>query len=405
MAAMLTSNTIGDYEDKDLESQIAMAQALRKQSMETPGQMIGGFYVGKNPWLNLGEAIVGGMNEQVARGRQGTLSKSRQQAEQDWLARQPSAMMQQTKELAGPTEGGEPLMGTAEVPKPYQQLQQETQQWGTQAPVTSALGQQVRGHALTQALSLPKEQMIAEQKAEEAKQVRLEKAANEAKARQEKIEADLRRDRERAADKENLIRVAASLKSAAGGAAGNEFGGAAPVVGADPADNSPIYRHTKSGKLFKYGADGMPEVYAGTVGAKPKPESAAAEKARHEANIGVASIDDAINEIAKHPKALGIKNLLPGAERIRQETDPGGVAARAAVANIGSLKLHDRSGAAVTISEFPRLRPFIPVATDSDKAATVKLQKMKQEYERMRAEWATEKKAPGNTDVGGWKDL
>ncbi len=69
--------------------------------------------------------------------------------------------------------------------------------------------------------------------------------------------------------------------------------------------------------------------------------------------------------------------MIPGAESVRQFTDKQGIGVRAKVANIGSLKLHDRSGANVTASEQPRLRPFIPTPSDSAEAAVAKLTEMK----------------------------
>jgi hypothetical protein len=59
--------------------------------------------------------------------------------------------------------------------------------------------------------------------------------------------------------------------------------------------------------------------------------------------------------------------------------DPKGVDARAEVADIGSLKIHDRSGAAVTISESPRLMPFIPQATDDAVTVQKKLARLRTE--------------------------
>lgn len=66
--------------------------------------------------------------------------------------------------------------------------------------------------------------------------------------------------------------------------------------------------------------------------------------------------------------ATGAKAYLP--QGILNRVDPKGVDARAEISDVGSLKIHDRSGAAVTISESPRLMPFVPLATDD--AATVK---------------------------------
>jgi len=73
------------------------------------------------------------------------------------------------------------------------------------------------------------------------------------------------------------------------------------------------------------------------------------------------------------------KGLTP--QVILNNWDPGGVSTRAFVADIGSLKVHDRSGAAVTASETPRLKPFIPSIYDSPENAATKLINFKAEYE------------------------
>lgn len=91
----------------------------------------------------------------------------------------------------------------------------------------------------------------------------------------------------------------------------------------------------------------------------------------------ISNIESAIKAIEAYPDALGWSNMVPGAQAVRQMTDPKGIEARAQVANIGSLVLHDRSGAAVAASEFPRLAPFIPSASDKPDAAIKKLKEMK----------------------------
>jgi len=68
--------------------------------------------------------------------------------------------------------------------------------------------------------------------------------------------------------------------------------------------------------------------------------------------------------IQHDPSATGLKGYLPNS--ILNRVDPSGVDVRAIIADLGSMKIHDRSGAAVTASEFPRLRPFIPSETDDD---------------------------------------
>jgi hypothetical protein len=97
-----------------------------------------------------------------------------------------------------------------------------------------------------------------------------------------------------------------------------------------------------------------------------------------EGKQGLRNIDEAIAALEKNPGAVGITNAIPGAQTLRGQIDSAeNIATRAKIANIGSLKLHDRSGAAVSASEFPRLAPFIPSASDSPRAAATKLREMK----------------------------
>jgi len=72
--------------------------------------------------------------------------------------------------------------------------------------------------------------------------------------------------------------------------------------------------------------------------------------------------------------ATGWKGYL--GQSILNRIDPQGVNTRAEIADIGSMKIHDRSGAAVTISEAPRLMPFIPQATDDAPTAAKKLKRL-----------------------------
>lgn len=100
-----------------------------------------------------------------------------------------------------------------------------------------------------------------------------------------------------------------------------------------------------------------------------------------ENQVSLSKIDEAIAGVQRYPNALGLKNLMGDA--MRQRTDPEGVAIRAMIADIGSMKIHDRSGAAVSASEFPRLKPFVPSANDEPAAAVEKLRLFKREYELM----------------------
>ena len=90
---------------------------------------------------------------------------------------------------------------------------------------------------------------------------------------------------------------------------------------------------------------------------------------------GVQQLSDTIKLLEQNPEATGFKGFLPGA--ILNRADPEGVDARAGVADIGSLVMHERSGAAVTAAESPRLVPFIPLITDDNATALKKLKRMK----------------------------
>jgi hypothetical protein len=122
-----------------------------------------------------------------------------------------------------------------------------------------------------------------------------------------------------------------------------------------------------------------------------RPPDAQTVKGRHEAITGVNAIDDALAAIDKAPDALGLAQGTAGATELgatllNKMSTQEEIEARAAVANIGSQIVHDRSGAAVTLSETPRLKPFIPSASDNATVAKAKLKKLR---ERMAAEGYT----------------
>lgn len=117
--------------------------------------------------------------------------------------------------------------------------------------------------------------------------------------------------------------------------------------------------------------------------------SAALKKAVTSNQTQVRVIDDALKELERYPQAVGgaralgdVVPFLGGvSDYVNQRADPRGVAARAQIANIGSLVIHDRSGAAVTISEFPRLAPFVPRVGDTPQVIRTKLAKLRQNLE------------------------
>jgi hypothetical protein len=106
-----------------------------------------------------------------------------------------------------------------------------------------------------------------------------------------------------------------------------------------------------------------------------KPVPVHAQKAITGATSTLAQLDKAIAELKANPDAVGWKGYAP--DFALNRADPAGTEARASLADIGSLKLHDRSGAAVTASETPRLKPFIPSISDDYQTALTKLQRMR----------------------------
>lgn len=87
-------------------------------------------------------------------------------------------------------------------------------------------------------------------------------------------------------------------------------------------------------------------------------------------------IDEALAELDRNAGSVGMQNYA--GQTIMQRIDPQGIRLRSAIADIGSMVIHDRSGAAVTVSEFPRLIPFIPQVTDSPAKIRSNLQRMRE---------------------------
>ena len=96
----------------------------------------------------------------------------------------------------------------------------------------------------------------------------------------------------------------------------------------------------------------------------------------------IRQIDKALAALKEYPQGVGADigayNLLPGPAL--DKIDPKGTTLRALVSDIGSLKIHDRSGAAVTAAEFPRLKPFVPNIWDDDKVVAKKLAQFRSAY-------------------------
>jgi hypothetical protein len=100
-----------------------------------------------------------------------------------------------------------------------------------------------------------------------------------------------------------------------------------------------------------------------------------------------------VGEMKGDADATGWKGFLP--DMWLQRMDPKGTDARAAIADLGSLVIHERSGAAVTAAEFPRLQPFIPKINDDPETVKRKLKRFAQVYKDIATETANFYKESG----------
>lgn len=133
------------------------------------------------------------------------------------------------------------------------------------------------------------------------------------------------------------------------------------------------------------------------IGNKPTPEKAmpaSAVRSLMENQQNLRKAESALSLLQEKTPggdaaATGWKGMLAGTEvgdQMLQRVDPKGVNTRAAISDLGSMIIHDRSGAAVTAAEYPRLRPFIPKVTDDKPTAEKKLKRFVTEYRHIQQE-------------------
>ena len=85
----------------------------------------------------------------------------------------------------------------------------------------------------------------------------------------------------------------------------------------------------------------------------------------------LAQVRGAMDALNSDPNATGAKSVIP--DFALNRIDKKGIDARAAIGNLSSMVIRDRSGAAVTAAEFPRLRPFLPSLYDDYETIKKKL--------------------------------
>lgn len=97
----------------------------------------------------------------------------------------------------------------------------------------------------------------------------------------------------------------------------------------------------------------------------------------------IKTIDDALGQLDTNPKAVGLQNIMPFAEKAQQYLDPNGVDVRAQIGRIGSQKIHDISGAAVTLNEAKRFADWVPSTSDTPAAIKSKLKFIRDEADNV----------------------
>jgi hypothetical protein len=180
----------------------------------------------------------------------------------------------------------------------------------------------------------------------------------------------------------NAPAAGSNAMAPAAGPSTNALAAPAPAQGAAPAARPPaaaggsgpmgITLPANAAAPAGVNAPGTP--FVGKGASKPIPDNINLAILKNDQNIK--GLQNTINLLAKYPDAVGVKGNLP--QDVLNRTDPKGVDARAGIADVGSLVLHDRSGAAVTASESPRLMPFIPAIKDDVGTANKKLKRMLQ---------------------------
>lgn len=375
-----------------------LAEALQAQSaQETQGNMVGGWYVKPSWTQHLAKVLQGvsaGAIDRRADDDSKALAINRNEALVRALGGMPTAQAQ-----ALPTDqegtGSFDMSGTSGpdtrlVSPTMTQNAQWLGQLGQIGPDAVAMGsgllgmqQKAEENQLTRENQLTQRAMALEAQAAQAGANRELQASLAAQTQQARREAEQARQ-EFARQQAEAQRVFAAQQTA------NQRGFQASQAAEARAARPPQIIQTESGPMQVtgnqaapiMGPDGQPVKGRGLE--KALPTSAAQKLMENQQNLrraeqALALIQgNSVGEAKGDPNATGWKGMLP--DFLLQRVDPQGVDARAAIGDLGSLVIHDRSGAAVTAAEFPRLKPFIPTVTDDAATVKKKLDRFVREY-------------------------
>ncbi len=91
-------------------------------------------------------------------------------------------------------------------------------------------------------------------------------------------------------------------------------------------------------------------------------------------------VDAALAALNARPESIGPGTGFLG-DTFTQFNDPNGTETRSNVGRVGAYTIHDLSGAAVSASEAPRFKPFVPAVTDRPEVARQKLEGFRKELQ------------------------
>jgi hypothetical protein len=369
--------------DYQARRQLAIMNALRNAPQAPKAQMVGGQYIRPHWSQGIAAAIGqwGAMKGAAdAEDQSQVVSQRATDDYEKWMKDRPQA---QQVNLPGPQPEelqGVPLTG---VKEPTADDRLNWAMKGTRNPLSKALATQYASDLL---IKEPERQEARQFKADESaatRQAAVDAAKQKTVDRLEELKVRLE---DRGLDRESREKMAAEAR-----ALQQQLAGMADATRRYAIDSA-AQNAASQQQIQKEIADMR---FNAAKDKPPKPLPAAQSQAWIGNQVSLRKVDAALDDFID-PKTgqlkdsahqhVGAKYAIPGMEWVGQKTDPEGVPMRARVADIGSLKIHDRSGAAVTASESPRLRPFIPTAYDGPQAIADKLKNFRKEYTMMQEE-------------------
>jgi hypothetical protein len=371
---------ITDYNDalEAAEQAKAWSTALRKNSQQPQGQMVGKWYVAPS-WgqqlLPAVQDVLGGVAEGISRKKSKEAEKGMRTAASEWIQQRPQGTMQPVgPELPGPqpegTEG--PILSNEMVP-PTQQSQLEWARQGETNPLTKAL-----------AAKYGEDVLIKEPEREEARAFR--KHESEAARAAKKEESDAKRA-------QDLMLARERYEMMTGYYNGILANGAASVEAKKEATAG---LHALRQQGLELQAQGLElKHHLGHLSddtrnrAIDAPKSRLDRKAKADADAAdqvLNGLDVTLNKLKKvedSPVGAYVRGAItegvPGGERIaRGARDANDSEARQMAFNIAGEIQHERYGTALSKYEKGAAQQYIPGPYDDSTAITQKLLGLKE---------------------------